>query len=355
MTTFGKSGGVSNPNPRESDEHFMRLAIGLAERGRGKTAPNPVVGAVIVRKGRVIGRGWHAAAGGDHAEIAALKSLRRPSEARGADLFVTLEPCSTQGRTPPCTDAILRAGIRRVICGATDPNPRHAGRAWKILQSAGVDARGGVLSGECAALNEAWNFWIATGRPFVTAKAGISLDGRLTPPRGARWITSPEARADAMRLRASSDAILVGGGTVRADDPRLTLRGFPGMPPLRVVWTRSGNLPARARIFTDKYRGRTRVFQGLSLRSVLETLGSEGIQSVLIEGGSRVHGEAFRRGLVQRVVFYVAPTILGGGLPVVGDIAAPSRQCRIRDWEVVPIGPDLRISGIVENSKKKRD
>ncbi len=335
--------------PRDRDVRFLRHAIRLAERGRGTTAPNPVVGAVIVCKGRVVGSGWHERAGGDHAEVAALKSLKRPSEARGAELFVTLEPCSTHGRTPPCVEAIIRAGIRRVVYGATDPDPRHAGRARKILEAAGREVVPNALEAECSALNTAWNWWVVTGMPLVTAKAGISLDGRLTSPRGARWITSPEARADAMRLRTTNDAILVGGGTVRTDNPRLTIRGFPNArQPWRIVWSRSGNLPANAKILSDRHRARTRVFQGCSLRQTLRALGREGIQSVLIEGGSRTLGEAFARRLVQRVVFYVAPVIFGGGLPVVGaPLALPGGGCRVSDIAVARIGPDFRISGNV--------
>lgn len=334
---------------RDRDVRFLRHAMRLAARGRGTTAPNPVVGAVIVREDRVVGRGWHERAGGDHAEVVALKSLKRPSEACGAELFVTLEPCSTRGRTPPCVEAIIHAGIRRVVYGTTDPDPRHAGRARKILEAAGVEVSPNALEAECAALNTAWNWWIATGMPLVTAKAGISLDGRLTSPHGARWITSPTARADAMRLRTTNDAILVGGGTVRADNPRLTIRGFPNArQPWRIIWSRSGNLPANAKIFSDRHRARTRVFQGCSLRQTLRSLGREGIQSVLIEGGSRTLGEAFARRLVQRVVFYVAPVIFGGGLPVVGvPHALAGGGCRIGDIETVRVGPDFRVSGNV--------
>jgi diaminohydroxyphosphoribosylaminopyrimidine deaminase/5-amino-6-(5-phosphoribosylamino)uracil reductase len=212
-----------------NDEKLMRAALREAERGLGLTSPNPTVGAVIVRSGRIIARGWHHQAGQPHAEIEALSALRNPRQAKGATLYVTLEPCSTHGRTPPCVEAILRAGLARVVVGATDPNPRHAGRGIELLRAAGVETVTGVLEAECVALNEGFNKWIVTGMPWVIAKAGLSLDGRLTrPPGEGQWLTSPESRADAMRLRARVDAILIGANTLRADNPRLTLRALDG-------------------------------------------------------------------------------------------------------------------------------
>ena len=326
----------------------MEAALAEARQGIGRTHPNPAVGAVLVKGGRILSRGWHRAAGRPHAEIEALEGLKNPERARGATLYVTLEPCSTHGRTPPCTGAIVRAGIARVVYGARDPNPRHAGRADRILDEAGIRVTPGVLAADCAAINEAWNKWIATGLPLVIAKAGMSLDGRIASPPGRRWITSEESRRDAMSLRATCGAILVGGETVRTDNPRLTLRGMPGVEqPLRVVWTRSGNLPPESRIFTDRYRARTLVFKGLSLRRVLKELGDRGVQKVLIEGGGRTLGEAFDRRLVDRAVFYIAPLLAGGGVAAVGGAGSNKRGWRLADVSYRIIGGDLRVEGTV--------
>ena len=321
----------------------MRLAIREARKGIGKTAPNPAVGAVLVRDGKVISKGWHRAAGSPHAEVEALGKVSDPS---GCTLYVTLEPCSTHGRTPPCTAGIIRAGISKVVFGATDPNPAHAGRAKKILQKAGVEVLTGVLADQCSELNAAWNKWISTGLPFVTAKAGMSLDGRIASFPGRRWITSEAARADAMKLRASCDAILVGAETVRVDDPHLTIRGVSKRrQPWRVVWSRSGEIPREAKILTDEFRDRTLVFKGKSLLSVLRDLGRRGVQHVLIEGGGRTHGEAFDRGLVDRVVFYVAPVLLGGNTPAVG--GRGKNKIKLANPLYKKVGADLRIEAEV--------
>ena len=321
----------------------MRLAIREARKGIGKTAPNPAVGAVLVRNGKVISKGWHRAAGRPHAEIDA---LRKVSDAAGCALYVTLEPCSSHGRTPPCTAAIIQAGISRVVFGATDPNPAHAGRATKILKKAGVEVSTGVLAEQCSELNTAWNKWISTGLPFVNAKAGMSLDGRIASFPGRRWITSEAARADAMKLRAGCDAILVGAETVRIDDPHLTIRGVSKCrQPWRVVWSRSGEIPPESKILTDEFRDRTLVFKGKSLLSVLRDLGRRGVQHVLIEGGGRTHGEAFDRGLVDRVVFYVAPVLLGGNTPAVAGRGKNNIQLAKPDYK--KIGEDLRIEAEV--------
>lgn len=321
----------------------MRLAIREARKGIGKTAPNPAVGAVLVRNGKVISTGWHRAAGKPHAEI---EALGKASSAAGCTLYVTLEPCSTLGRTPPCTAAIIQSGIARVVFGATDPNPSHAGRAIKILQKAGVEVLTGVLAEECRKLNAAWNKWIATGLPYVTAKAGMSLDGRIASCPGRRWITSETARADAMKLRAHCDAILVGAETIRVDNPHLTLRGISKSPqPLRVVWSRSGKIPPQSKMLTDEFRDRTLVFKGKSLGSVFRDLGRRGVQHVLIEGGGRTHGEAFDRGLVDRVVFYVAPVLLGGSTPAVG--GRGKHDIPLVNPVYKKVGADLRIEAEV--------
>lgn len=332
------------------DETFMRQALAEAEKGVGFTHPNPAVGAVIVRRNRVIARGWHRKAGGPHAEIEAIAKAPRTA---GATIYVTLEPCSTHGRTPPCTDAILRAGFSRVVYGATDPNPRHVGRGRKILEVGGISVTEGVLAAECTALNAGWNKWIATGRPYVIAKAGMSLDGRINSPPEQRWLTSPASRRDAMKLRTRVQAILVGGETVRTDDPQLTIRGVRyAEQPLRVVWTKSGDLPKKAKLFTDEFRDRTLVYQDCSLRSVLTDLGRRGIAGVLIEGGARVLGEAFDRELVDEVCFYLAPMLIGGPVPVTGGRGAGSNAEAIRLANPVytRIGQDVKLSGLVAPS-----
>jgi diaminohydroxyphosphoribosylaminopyrimidine deaminase/5-amino-6-(5-phosphoribosylamino)uracil reductase len=334
------------------DETFMREALAEARKGLGFTHPNPAVGAVIVRAGRIVSRGWHKAAGGPHAEIAAIRNAART---QGATLYVTLEPCSTQGRTPPCTEAIIAAEFERVVYGATDPNPRHVGRAKRLLEKSGIAVTEGVLSEECAALNAGWNKWISTGRPWVIAKAGMSLDGRLNSPPEHRWLTSPASRRDAMKLRARVQAILVGAETVRADDPQLTIRDLRHLEqPLRVVWTKSGTLPRKAKLFTDEFRDRTLVFQNRSLRSVLRELGKRDVASVLIEGGARVLGEAFDHGLVDEVSFYLAPLLIGGPVPVTGGRGAGSNGHAIRldNPTYSHIGSDVKLTGKVRRHAK---
>jgi diaminohydroxyphosphoribosylaminopyrimidine deaminase/5-amino-6-(5-phosphoribosylamino)uracil reductase len=335
-----------------SDQTFMRAALHEAARGIGHTSPNPAVGAVIVRGGRIVARGWHRRAGLPHAEIEALRALKNAEHARGATLYVTLEPCSTQGRTPPCVEAIIRAGFSRVVIGATDPNPAHAGRAFPLLRAAGIAVTPGVLEAECRALNVAFNKWIVTGLPWVIAKAGMSLDGRLTrPPGEGRWITSPASRADAMQLRARVDAVLIGAGTLRADNPRLTVRGVPGArQPWRVVVTRSGALPAQAHLFTDSHRARSLVYRRRPLAAVLRDLGKKNVTSVLIEGGTRVLGEAFDRRLIDEVQFYVAPMLLGGPQVVIGGrgVGATAEAPRLIAPEYARLGDDLRLRALVE-------
>ena len=337
------------------DEKMMRLALKEARKGMGHTSPNPAVGAVLVKNGRVLSKGWHRAAGLPHAEIEALRALKQPSAAKGATIYVTLEPCSTHGRTPPCSAAIIESGVTRLVYGARDPNPKHAGRADEILRQAGIEVLPGVLEAECESLNRAWNKWIRTGLPYVIAKTGMSLDGRIGSPKGKRWITSEASRKDAMKLRAASGAILVGAETVRADNPSLTVRGIPvNQQPLRVVWSRSGNLPPNCHLLTDEHRERTLVFQGKSLTEVLQNLGHMGVEQVLIEGGGRTLGEAFDEGLVDRVVFYVAPVLLGGETPSVAGCGVESNESAIRLKEATytRIGDDIRIDGFVDYSTR---
>jgi len=376
-----KSHGIVRPTPafllrdQLSQEEFMRLAIEEAKKGIGKTAPNPAVGAIIVKNGKILAKGYHHAAGQPHAEIEALSKLgvgsskyeiftpHRPSPitnlpAAGSTLFVTLEPCSSHGRTPPCTEAIIKAGISRVVYGATDPDCRHQGRAAKILEKAGVEVISGILADECTALNTHWNHRAATAMPWVIAKAGMSLDGRLDSPAHRRWITSPASRKEAMRLRSRVEAILIGGGTLRTDNPSLTIRGIK-LPkshaqPWRVIWSRSGDLPKEAQLFTDENKDRTLVFTGISLKKTLRELARLGISSVLMEGGGATLGEAFDKNLVDEICFFIAPVIQGGKVPAVGGRGVDSNDSAIKLKNVSynKIGSDVMAVGFMEKGAK---
>src|SRR6516165_4690593 len=305
----------------DQDEKFMRAALVEAKKALGLTSPNPAVGAVLVIDNRIVAKGHHREAGHAHAEINCLRDFAVPIP-RQATLYVTLEPCSTAGRTAPCTDAIIKASVKNVVIGATDPNPQHSGRGIVELRNAAVRVRHGILTQECTRLNEAFNKWIVTGQPFVIAKCGMSLDGRLTrPPGESRWITGRDARRDAHRLRGQVDAVLVGAETVRADNPRLTVRGVRrARQPWRVVLTRSGNLPPPARLFSDRFASRTLIYRDISLAAVLKNLGKRAITSVLIEGGGEVLGQALDARLIDKVRLYLGPILTGG--PV---IAFPGR------------------------------
>jgi diaminohydroxyphosphoribosylaminopyrimidine deaminase / 5-amino-6-(5-phosphoribosylamino)uracil reductase len=330
------------------DEKFMCAALKEAEKARGRTSPNPAVGAVLVIDGQIVAKGHHREAGYSHAEIECLRDFGAPVPAR-AILYVTLEPCSTAGRTAPCTDAIISARIRNVVIGATDLNPRHSGRGTIELRNAGVTVRKGILADQCNRLNEAFNKWIVTGRPFVIAKCGMSLDGRLTRPAGEpRWITEYAARRDANQLRAYVDAVLVGAETVRADNPRLTVRGARGArQPWRVVLTRSGRLPRQARLFSDRFAARTLIYRRKSLATVLKDLGKRGITSVLIEGGGEVLGEALDKRLIDKVQIYLGPILAGG--PVIAfpgkGTAKTADSLRLRDVDYQQISQSVSVTG----------
>lgn len=314
------------------DERFMRRALALARRGAGRTSPNPCVGAVVASNGKIIGEGWHRRAGEAHAEVEALRGVK----ARGATLYVTLEPCCTHGRTPPCTDAIIGAGIRRVVVAATDPNPKHRGRGLRLLRKAGVQVEAGLLAQEATALNPAFNKWITTGMPLVIAKAALSLDGKMATRTGdSKWITSEASRRVAHQLRAQVDAVMVGGRTVIADNPQLTVRhGVRGKQPWRVV---VGRCPRTAKVFTDALRNRTIHFNTRNLWAVLRSLGRLGITSVLIEGGPTLLSAAFDAGLVDRVAFFFAPKVIAGSAKVKG--AVPVRGA----WR--KIGAEILFEG----------
>jgi diaminohydroxyphosphoribosylaminopyrimidine deaminase / 5-amino-6-(5-phosphoribosylamino)uracil reductase len=314
VASIGKNNyGCLEAMDRGRDEKFMRAALNEAKKGLGQTSPNPAVGAVLVVGNRIVSRGHHRRAGRDHAEVECLRHFGARVPAR-ATLYVTLEPCSTEGRTAACTEAILQTGIRNVVVGAIDVNPRHSGKGIVQLRNAGLRVRHGVLADECAEINEAFNKWIVTGRPFVIAKCGMSLDGRLTRPAGeSRWITGGSARHHAHQLRTEVDAILVGAETVRMDNPRLTVRGVRGArQPWRVVLSRSGKLPQLAHLFSDRHSSRTVIYRRKSLAAVLKNLGERGVTSVLIEGGGEVLGRALDARVIDKVQVYLGPILTAG-------------------------------------------
>jgi diaminohydroxyphosphoribosylaminopyrimidine deaminase/5-amino-6-(5-phosphoribosylamino)uracil reductase len=337
------------------DRHFLLHALKLARLGHGLTLPNPLVGAVLVRKGRVIGQGYHQRAGQPHAEVNAIADAhRRGHSPAGATIYVTLEPCSTHGRTPPCTDLILREKVARVVFAATDPNPAHAGCAVSLLRKHGVEVSHGLLAREAAALNRGFNFYITHGRPWVVAKIALSLDGKITTPAtDDRWLTSPAARHQAHLLRWASDAILIGAQTARDDNPQLTIRlprrphaGAPKVEkqqPWRVVLTRSGNLPPHLHLFSDEHRDRTLVYQSQPLREVLAQLGARKISHLLLEGGAQILTEAFAEGLVNEVAFFVAPAYMG---TLSRALAALPKPVKLKAVRVCPCGPDLYLRGL---------
>jgi len=381
-----------------SDGEFMKLALQLARKGYGATSPNPMVGAVLVRHGKVIGRGWHRRAGLPHAEIEALNDAkRRGKSVRGATLYVTLEPCCTHGRTPPCTHAIIEAGLKRVVVGCKDPNPKHAGRGLRILKRAGVsvtiaDPR---TAHDCARLNETFNHWIVHGIPFVTVKAAMTLDGKIATASGeSKWITGERARAYAMKLRQGSDAILVGVNTVLLDDPSLTVRTAKRIqtPKLRrIVLDSMARTPRTAKVVSDESAAlttivvshrapKTRVaalrrcvqvlvapdssrseFEAQEFKPalpwLLKKLGSEGVTSLLVEGGGEVNASFLMGGHAQRVAFFYAPKVLGGrdSRRAVGGEGAASLEDMLQltsvEWR--KLGPDLLLTALVQPRRKR--
>ena len=325
----------------------MRKALREAKNGKGKTAPNPMVGALIVGNNDLLSLGYHHAAGAPHAEMEALNNLRNPREAHGATLYVTLEPCSTTGRTPPCTEAIIQAGIARVVYGCEDPNPLHRGVAAQILREAGIEVSRGVLSKECEKLNIYWNHRMRTGLPWVIGKCGRSLDGRLSSHPKQRWITSERSRQHAMRLRSQVEAILLGGATVRIDNPHLTLRPPLALQPWRFIWSPSGNIPPDAHVLTDEYHHRTKILREPSFPKVIAYLGALGISSVLIEGGGYTLGEAFDHHLIDEVFFYQAPILQGGAVLAIAGQGIPW-GVELDNVSYRQLGDDLLISGLVK-------
>ena len=307
----------------------LERALELAERGRGTTHPNPVVGAVVVRDGEIVGEGWHQNKGEAHAEVIALEAAGE--RAKGATLFVTMEPCAHHGSTPPCTTAVLAAGVAKVVAGSLDPNP-EAGGGLDVLCAAGVETE---LADSVAARsqNEAWRVWVAAKRPFVILKLALTLDGRVAV-RGTRWLTGEESRRRVHELRAQVDAVAVGMGTVRADDPQLTARDVgAARQPRRLAFG----------------RGPLADGSGLELRTggledELAALAAEGVQSILLEGGPTLAEGFLRADLVDKVLLFVAPQIAGSGPSFAPDLPAP---VELRRLTAEPVGDDLLLSGYV--------
>ncbi|MBI4644158.1 MAG: bifunctional diaminohydroxyphosphoribosylaminopyrimidine deaminase/5-amino-6-(5-phosphoribosylamino)uracil reductase RibD [Deltaproteobacteria bacterium] len=383
-----------------NDQAYMKLALRLAAKGAGWVSPNPMVGAVVVKDGQIVGRGYHRAYGLPHAEVEAL--IRAGAASRGADLYVTLEPCNHQGRTPPCTHAVLNAGIRRVVIATRDPNPRVNGGGAEFLQSQGLQVEMGLLADQARRLNEAWFKWVETGLPFVIAKAACSLDGKIATTSGeSQWLTGEKARAYGHQLRHRVDTILVGVGTVLADDPQLTVRlggrrrvgqgGFSNnqtenrkpktenrfKDPIRIVLDSRLRLPLSARLLHLDSPAPTWVactaaapkdnIQALkdlgaevlvmppepsglvALKPLLAELGRRQVQSLLVEGGAETLGSFFDQRLVDKFYFFYAPKILGGksapGMLAGAGVKHLGNALQARDMRVRKLGPDLLVSG----------
>ncbi len=359
-----------------ADAAFMRRALRLAERGRGKVSPNPLVGAVVVRRGRVVGEGAHLELGGHHAEVHAFAAAGE--RAREATLFVTLEPCAHQGRTPPCIDTVLRSGVRRLVCAMEDPDERVRGEGLARLREAGLDVEVGLLGAKAERQNAAYLKHRRTGLPLVILKLAQTLDGRIATVSGeSRWITGAASRRHVHRWRSWVDGIAVGAGTVLADDPRLTVRHVRGRNPRRLVVDGRLRVSPEARIFhpgdgailvtsreTPKRKraaftaGGTAVWTfserdgSIDLKKPLMRAAREGMTSLLIEGGPQLAASALRQQVVDQVMIYVAPALMGEGMGAIGDLGVqlPSEVARLEGARIQRLGADFLITGEVSYS-----
>lgn len=355
------------------DERWMHRALEAARAGTGRVHPNPLVGAVVVKNGRLISEGAHLRYGGPHAEVNALDAAGRA--AAGATLYVTLEPCPHTGKTPPCADLILSRKIKKVVIGAGDPNPLVSGKGIRALRRGGVEVVSGVLSEAAEDLNKSFNFWMRRKMPYVIVKCAQSLDGRIATRTGkSRWISGEEARRFAHALRAESDAVLVGANTVRRDDPRLDARlSKNGATPIKVVLDAGLKTPLSAKLFSSKgpvilaatrraSAAAVRRFDGkakvavikdsrgrVDLKALLKYLADRGVTQVLIEGGGEVIADAISNGLAQEICFIVAPLIIGGknAVPSVGGEGAArlAKAWRLKEWRIEPLGADILFRG----------
>ncbi|MDP9283004.1 MAG: bifunctional diaminohydroxyphosphoribosylaminopyrimidine deaminase/5-amino-6-(5-phosphoribosylamino)uracil reductase RibD [Chloroflexota bacterium] len=348
------------------DTQYMRRALRLAARAAGRTSPNPMVGTVLVRGDKIVGEGYHRAAGEPHAEVNAL--AKAGDAARGATLYTTLEPCAHHGRTPPCVDAIVAAGVRRVVAAMRDPDPRTDGKGFRQLRSSGVEVEQGVLEAEAMRLNEGFVSRVRRGRPFVVVKLATTIDGRVTAA-GRRYLVGKRALREVHRLRDRSDAVLVGIGTVLADDPALTVRDVKGRDPLRVVIDTEARTPPNAKIVRAKDPQHTVLFVardadtrrtnklreagvllttlprsdgGLDLGAAMRWLGDHGVNTVLSEAGPRVAGALVRGGLADRLMIITAPLAGGEGPPALAGVTGTSE---LKNMRVRRFGEDVAIEG----------
>ena len=354
---------------RESDAHFMELALALAKGSPHRTSPNPTVGCILVRGGEVIAQGVTLPAGQPHAEVVALTAAGDAAD--GAEMFVTLEPCSHTGRTPPCTTAIIASKVKRVVAGVIDPNPLVNGRGLALLKNAGVETEVGVLGEACATHLAPFRRFILEKRPWLMLKAAVSLDGRIATLSGhSQWITGQAARADVHRLRAKVDAVMVGAETARLDDPRLTVRHVTGEDPRRVVVTSDARLDPGANLLgsgsivlhghdapPDRVAALSqtgadviaihRSDAGLDLEEGVRALAKRQIVSVLVEGGGALHGALLAARLADEAVFYIAPKLIGRGRPVIDVPSVPriDEGWRLDPVEITPMGADVRVRG----------
>ena len=363
-----------------ADKKFMQQALDLAERGRGKTSPNPMVGAVIAKKGRLISSGYHRAPGKEHAEISALNKARKA--ARGATLYVNLEPCSHVGRTGPCTEALIAAGVKRVVIAVKDPNPLVNGKGIRILRRAGIRVETGLMREEAWLLNDAYMGYHENRRPYVTVKLAQTIDGRIATSNGnSQWISSTESLKFVHRLRSEVDAVVVGAGTVRADNPSLTVRHVKGKNPYRIVVTGSMKLPNKFKLLNDNHDSKTIIAStergirrfagpassrnlifwnilsngkgGVELSDFLRLADEFGIRSLLVEGGSQLATSFLRAGLVDKFVAITAPLVLGEGVNAVGelDISALSKAIKFEKTCTFASGKDSVFVGYPKRKK----
>jgi diaminohydroxyphosphoribosylaminopyrimidine deaminase/5-amino-6-(5-phosphoribosylamino)uracil reductase len=359
------------------DEDYMRMALRLANKGLGKTSPNPMVGAVIVKNDQIIGKGYHHHFGGKHAEVNAIESTTEDTS--GATMYVTLEPCCHYGKTPPCVEAIIKNNIGKVVIGILDPNPSMSGRSVEILHQHGIETRVGVLEEECHSLNESYFKYMTTGIPLVTVKFAQTLDGRIATSTGnSQWLSSPASQRLAHKLRTYNDAVMVGVGTVLADNPQLTVRLVRGRNPTRIILDSRLRIPLDARVLTnqesaptiiattpgaDKERLSALRQMGIEvlviredergevdLRHLLEMLGKRSISSVLVEGGAQTITSLLRLNLVDRLVVIVAPKLMGKGIEAVGElnITDVSQTLKLSFRRTYRMGEDLVIEARVE-------
>jgi diaminohydroxyphosphoribosylaminopyrimidine deaminase/5-amino-6-(5-phosphoribosylamino)uracil reductase len=367
---------------RNQKSEIMKIALTLAKRGIGKTSPNPAVGAVLVKNDKIISTGYHKKAGFAHAEINALREADR--EARGADMYVTLEPCSHFGKTPPCTDAIIKAGIKKVFIGMKDPNPLVAGKGIRRLRNTGIKVEIGILENECKNINEAYRKYITTKTPFVTLKLASTLDGRIATCTGeSKWITGEAARRFVHKMRAEADAVMIGIGTVLKDNPELTTRLVKGKDPVRVVVDSRLRIPISARILnrkksaiivaTTKDKGqKEKKIKALNakgaevlllpakdgmvdLTALIKELAKREITSIMIEGGSSLAASAIKEAIVDKVAIFVAPKILGKeGLPTIENLGIKRirNAIRLRGLECRRLGEDILLQGYIGASQK---